>query len=445
LAANQPDLLYARQQMALSLGTHIIIACLGMAFPFLVVLAEWRGNRTGDAIYTTLARRWAKAMGVLFAVGAVSGTILSFEFGILWPHWMGRYGAVMGLPFAIEGFAFFLEAIFIGIYLYGWDRLPARVHQAVGIGIGVAGVASAFFVVAANGWMNDPNGFHLVAGKVVDVKPWAALFNSALWPEATHMILGAFIVAGCLVATPHAWALLRGRGTRYHRVGLALALTVAMIAAPAQIVVGDWAARHVALKQPTKLAAIEGVTHTTKGAALHIGGVYIDGEVKGAIRIPNGLSILAYGDPNATVQGLDAVPASDRPPVNVVRTSFQLMVAIGFALLGLGVWLGIAWRRRRALPSSRWFLRAAVLSGPAAVLALECGWVVTEVGRQPWIVYRVMRVRDAVSDASGLRYGYFLLIAVYTVLAIATFTVLRRLAQIPLPADAESTPSGGLT
>jgi cytochrome d ubiquinol oxidase subunit I len=445
LAANQPDLLYARQQMALSLGTHIIIACLGMAFPFLVVLAEWRGNRTGDAIYTTLARRWAKAMGVLFAVGAVSGTILSFEFGILWPHWMGRYGAVMGLPFAIEGFAFFLEAIFIGIYLYGWDRLPARVHQAVGIGIGVAGVASAFFVVAANGWMNDPTGFHLVAGKVVDVKPWAALFNSALWPEATHMILGAFIVAGCLVATPHAWALLRGRGTRYHRVGLALALTVAMIAAPAQIVVGDWAARHVALKQPTKLAAIEGVTHTTKGAALHIGGIYIDGEVKGAIRIPNGLSILAYGDPNATVQGLDAVPASDRPPVNVVRTSFQLMVAIGFALLGLGVWLGIAWRRRRALPRSRWFLRAAVLSGPAAVLALECGWVVTEVGRQPWIVYRVMRVRDAVSDASGLRYGYFLLIAVYTVLAIATFTVLRRLARIPLPADAESTPSGGLT
>jgi cytochrome d ubiquinol oxidase subunit I len=199
------------------------------------------------------------------------------------------------------------------------------------------------------------------------------------------------------------------------------------------------------LKQPTKLAAIEGVAHTTKGAALHIGGIYVDGEVKGAIRIPNGLSILAYGDPNATVQGLDAVPVSDRPPVNVVRTSFQLMVAIGFALLGLGAWLGIAWRRRRALPRSRWFLRAAVLSGPAAVLALECGWVVTEVGRQPWIVYRVMRVRDAVSDASGLRYGYFLLIAVYTVLAIATFTVLRRLARTPLPVDAGSTPGGGIT
>ena len=438
LRASQPDLFYARQQMALSLGTHIVIACLGMAFPFLVVIAEWRGNRTGDAVYTTLARRWAKAMGVLFAVGAVSGTILSFEFGILWPHWMGRFGSVMGLPFAIEGFAFFLEAIFIGIYLYGWDRLPARTHQGVGAAIGVAGVASAFFVVAANGWMNDPTGFHVVAGKVVDVKPWAALFNSTLWPEATHMILGAFIVAGCLVATPHAWALLRGRGSRYHRVGLALALTVAMIAVPVQLVVGDWAARHVAAKQPTKLAAIEGVTHTTKGAALHIGGIYIDGEVKGALRIPNLLSLLAYDDPHATVQGLDSVAAADRPPVNVVRTSFQLMVAIGFALLALGAWLGIAWKQRRQLPRSRWFLRAAVLAGPAAVLALESGWVVTEVGRQPWIVYHVMRVRDAVSDAPGLRYGYFLLIAVYAVLAIATLTVLRRLARIPMPAEPET-------
>jgi cytochrome d ubiquinol oxidase subunit I len=418
--------------MALSLGSHIIIASLGMAFPFIVVLAEWRGSRTGDPVYLMLARRWARAMGVLFAVGAVSGTILSFEFGILWPRWMGRFGAVMGLPFAIEGFAFFVEAIFIGIYLYGWDRLPPRVHQRVGIAIGVAGVASAFFVVAANGWMNDPTGFHVVNGKVVDVKPWAAMFNSALWPEATHMILAAFIVAGCLVATPHAWTLLRGRGSRYHRTGLALALTVAMVAAPVQIVVGDWAARHVAHKQPTKLAAIEGVTHTEHGAPLHIGGIYVDGQVKGAIRIPDLLSLLAYDDPHATVQGLDAVAAADRPPVNVVRTSFQLMVAIGFGLVALGVWLAFAWRRRHALPRSRWFLRAAVLAGPAAVLALECGWVVTEVGRQPWIVYHVMRTRDAVSDASGLRYGYFLLLVIYAGLAAATFTVLRRLARTPL-------------
>jgi cytochrome d ubiquinol oxidase subunit I len=426
LGVDQPDLFYARQQMAFSLGAHIILACIGMAMPFLVVFAEWRGQRTGDPVYTTLARRWAKAMGVLFAVGAVSGTILSFEFGILWPRWMGRFGDVMGLPFAVEGFAFFLEAIFIGIYLYGWDRLPPRVHLWTGIPIGIAGVASAFFVVAANGWMNDPTGFRIdAAGNVTHVQPWAAFFNSALWPEATHMILAAFIVAGCLVATPYAWAMLRGRRTRYHTVGLLVPFTVAMLAAPVQIVAGDWAARHVAVKQPVKLAAMEDLQRTRRGAPLHAG----------PFSIPKGLSILAFHDPNAVVTGLDSVPADERPPVTVVRYAFEAMVAIGTAMVGLGLWLLIAWRRRRAMPRSPWFLRAALLAGPAAVVALECGWVVTEVGRQPWIVYRVMRVRDAVTDAPNIRFGYFLLIAVYAVMATFAFIVLRRLARIPLPLD----------
>ncbi len=422
--------------MAFSLGAHIVLACVGMSVPFLVVFAEWRGQRTGDVVYATLARRWAKAMGVLFAVGAVSGTILSFEFGILWPHWMGRFGDVMGLPFAIEGFAFFLEAIFIGIYLYGWDRLPPRVHLWAGVPIGIAGVASAFFVVAANGWMNDPTGFTLDArGNVTHVDPWAALFNSALWPEAVHMILAAFIVGGCLVAMPYGWAMLKGRRSRYERVGLLLPLTVAMVAAPVQIVVGDWAARHVAVHQPAKLAAMEGLYATTKGAPIHIGGIYVDGKIVGGIRIPDGLSILAFHDPNAVVQGLAAVPAADRPPVNVVRIAFQLMVAIGTAMLGLGLWMLLAWRRRRDVPRSRWFLRAAVLAGPAAVLALECGWVTTEVGRQPWIVWHVMRVRDAVTDAPNIRFGYFLLVAVYACMGMFTLIVLRRLTKQPLPPE----------
>jgi len=431
-----PDLFYARQQMAFSLGAHIVLACIGMSVPFLVVLAEWKGQRTGDLVYATLARRWAKAMGVLFAVGAVSGTILSFEFGILWPRWMGRFGDVMGLPFAIEGFAFFLEAIFIGIYLYGWDRLPPRVHLWAGVPIGIAGVASAFFVVAANGWMNDPTGFSVDAsGNVTHVDPWAALFNSALWPEAVHMILAAFIVGGGLVAMPYAWAMLRGRRTRYERIGLLLPLTVALLAAPAQIVVGDWAARHVAEHQPTKLAAMEGLYETTKGASIHLGGVYVGHAVVGGIRVPDGLSILAFHDPHAVVQGLAAVPAADRPPVNVVRGAFQIMVAIGTALLGLGLWLLLVWRRRRTVPRSRWFLRAAVLVGPAAVIALECGWITTEVGRQPWIVWHVMRVRDAVTDAPNIRFGYFLLLIVYAVMAACTVIVLRRLMRAPLPAE----------
>ncbi len=433
---SQPDLFYARQQMAFSLGAHIVLACIGMAVPFFIVFAEWRAQKTGDLVYATLARRWAKAFGVVFAVGAVSGTILSFEFGILWPRWMGRFGDVMGLPFAIEGIAFFLEAIFLGIYLYGWERLPPLVHLWSGVPIGIAGVASAFFVVAANGWMNDPTGFRIDAqGQVTHVSPWGAFFNSALWPEAAHMILAAFIVGGCLLATPYAWAMLRGRRTRYERLGLLIPLTVAMIAAPVQIVVGDWAARHVAQHQPAKLAAMEGLYRTQSGAPIHLGGVYIDGEVKGGIRIPDGLSILAFHDPSATVIGLADIPAADRPPVAIVRASFQLMVGIGTAMLGLGLWLLLAWRRRHDAPTSRWFLRPAVLSGPAAVVALECGWVVTEVGRQPWIVWQVMRVRDAVTDAPNIRFGYFLLLAVYATMAAFTVLVLRRLARTPLPAE----------
>ncbi len=438
--AHATDLLYARQQMALSLGWHIVIACIGMAFPWLVVFVEWRGLKTGDEVYLALARRWSKVLAVLFAVGAVSGTILSFEFGILWPRWMGAYGDVMGLPFAIEGFAFFTEAIFVGIYLYGWDRLPPRVHLWSGVPIGIAGVASAFFVVAANGFMNTPSGFHLVDGKVVDVKPWAAMFNTSLWPEATHMILAAFIVTGFLIAMPSALALLRGRDDRYRRIGFLVPFAVACIAVPLQIVAGDWAARHVAVHQPVKLAAMEGLAHTERGAPLHIGGLYLDGKVRYAIEIPNGLSLLAFHHPHAVVTGLDSVPPDDRPPVGIVRNAFQVMVGLGTAMLGLGLWLLIAWRRRRGLPRSRWFYRLAIAAGPAAVVTLEAGWITTEVGRQPWIVYGVMRTRDAVSTASGLRYGYFLLLAVYTLLTITTVYVLRRM---PLPV-APGDPAGGL-
>jgi cytochrome d ubiquinol oxidase subunit I len=428
-AASAPDLLYARQQMALSLGWHIVIACIGMAFPFLAVFAEWRGQRTGDPVYTRLARSWSKALAVLFAIGAVSGTILSFEFGILWPRWMAAYGDVMGLPFAIEGFAFFTEAIFVGIYLYGWDRLPPRVHLWSGVPIGIAGLASAFFVVAANGFMNTPTGFKLVDGKVVSVHPWAALFNTSLWPEATHMILAAFIVTGFLVAMPHALALLRGSNDRYRRIGFLIPFVVACAVVPLQIVAGDWAARHVAVHQPVKLAAMEGLAKTERGAPIHIGGVYLDGHVRFGIEIPDALSFLAFHHTNAVVQGLESVPPDDRPPVNVVRFAFQTMVGIGTAMLGLGLWLLLAWRRRRDLPRSRWFYRLAIVAGPASVVALESGWITTEVGRQPWIVYGFMRTRDAVSTASGLRYGYFLLLIVYVALTIAAITVLRRLSR----------------
>jgi cytochrome bd ubiquinol oxidase subunit I len=423
----------ARSQMGFSLGWHIIVACLGVGMPGLVLFVEWRGQRTGDPSYRLLARRWAKALGVLFAVGAVSGTILSFEMGVLWSGLMDHYGAVIGLPFAIEGFAFFIEAIFLGIYLYGWDRLPSRTHLLSGLPIVVAGVASAFFVVSANAWMNNPQGFTVVDGRLVGVDPWAAMFNSATWPEATHMILAAFMVTGFLMASVYAAAMLRGRRDRYHRIGLLIPLVLGLVAAPVQIVVGDWAARFVASHQPAKLAAMEGLFRSGRHAPLSLGGYYSGDELHGALHIPDGLSLLVHLNPEGYVIGLDRISSDVRPPVAIVHLAFDTMVSIGFALLALGIWFGYCWWRRRELPRSRWFLRAVAVSGVAAVAALEAGWVTTEVGRQPWIVYQVLRVDDAVNPAPGLGWGLVAVLVVYTVLTVATVYVLRRLAGTPLP------------
>lgn len=434
LTGGAADLGAARAQMALSLGWHIVIACLGVGMPAITLLAEWRGHRTGDLAYRLLARRWARALGVLFAVGAVSGTILSFEMGVLWPGLMGVYGEVIGLPFSLEGIAFFVEAIFLGVYLYAWDRLPPAAHLLTGIPIVLAGVSSAFFVVASNAWMQQPTGFRTEGGRIVAVDPWAAMFNRATPPQTVHMILAAFMVAGFLMASVYAVAMLRGRRDRYHRIGLLLPLTVAAVVTPVQIGVGDWAAHFVAGYQPVKLAAMEGVFQTARGVPLHLGGIAIDGRMRYALEIPRGLSLLAHWNPDAEIAGLNGIPPADRPPVNVVHWAFQVMVGLGFALLLLAAWLALSWKRRRDLPRSPWFLRAAALSGVAAVLALESGWIVTEVGRQPWIVFRTLRTADAVNPAPGLVYGFALVAAVYVVLTVATVRVMRRLARdVPVP------------
>jgi cytochrome bd ubiquinol oxidase subunit I len=437
LASAADNLGAARAQMGLSLGWHIVFACLGVGFPGLILLAEWRGLH-GDADAMRLARKWAKVAGVLFAVGAVSGTVLSFEMGLLWPGLMGKFGAVIGLPFALEGFAFFIEAIFLGIYLYGWDRLSPRAHLASGIPIAIAGVASAFFVVTANSWMNDPQGFTLVNGQVVDAQPLVAMFNPATPVQTGHMILAAFMVTGFAVASVYAAALLRGRRNRYHRIGLLLPLIVATAITPAQIVVGDIAAREVADHQPVKLAAMEGLAHSEVGAGEHLGGIFIDGRLQYAIVIPHALAFLAKGDLNATVPGLDSVPAADRPEaVTLIHLAFDIMVGIGFLLLGLGAWILGTWVRRRRAPDSKWFLRGALVAGPAAAVAMECGWITTEVGRQPWIVYQVLRVSDAVNPAPGLYWGLVALAILYSLLTGATIFVLRRLARAPHETPAE--------
>ncbi|MCW2501550.1 MAG: cytochrome bd ubiquinol oxidase subunit [Frankiales bacterium] len=430
LAAVDPgNLLPARQQMAFSLAWHIPIACLGVGFPLLAVLAEWRGLRTGDPVYVQLARRWAKAMGVLFAVGAVSGTVLSFEMGALWPGLMEQYGAVYGFPFALEGFAFFIEAIFVGIYLYGFDRLSPRAHLLSGIPIVLAGVASVFFVVTANTFMQTPRGFRLENGKLVDARPWDAMFNPSTPPQTTHMILAAFMVSGFVVASVYAVAMLRGRRDRYTRVGLLLPLALGAVVSLPQVVVGDWAAKFVAGNQPTKLAAMEGVYETRDHVPLTLGGIEVDGELRYGLEIPNGLSLLIGYSPSTVVRGLNEVPPQDRPPVTITHLAFDAMVACGFALLGLSGWFALVWWRRRAPPRSRLFLGAVAASGLLAVIALEAGWTTTEVGRQPWIVYHQLRTADAVSAAPHLEYGLYIVLAVYAALTVATVVVLRVLAR----------------
>jgi cytochrome d ubiquinol oxidase subunit I len=443
VAGSPIDLVAARQQMAISLGWHIILACLGVGMPALTLFAEWRGLRTGDPAYRLLAHRWAEAMGVLFAVGAVSGTILSFEMGLLWPGMMSRYGQVIGLPFALEGIAFFIEAIFLGIYLYAWDRLAPRMHLLSGIPIVVAGVASAFFVVTANAWMNQPRGFDLTNGTVTAVDPWAAMFNPATPPQTTHMILAAFMVTGFVIASVYAVALLRGCRDRYHRLGFLVPFTAAAIISPVQIAVGDYAARFLATYQPTKLAAIEGVYHTGSRIPLTVGGIPVGEQLRYGLEIPDGLSLLVGYSPNTVITGLDRVPVADRPPVGIVHLSFDGMVGVGVALLLMGLWLGVSWWRRRDLPRSRWFLRVASVTGIAACCALEAGWVTTEVGRQPWIVWGQMRTADAVNPAPGLVTGLVAVLAVYVVMTIGTVYVLRRMVRYhrlaaPQEADARS-------
>ncbi len=425
----QEYLLEARQMQALSLGVHIPLVCFGIAFPAMVLFAEGLWLRTGDPAYKALAKRWSKVMLILFAIGVVTGTILSFELGLLWPEFMERWGEVFGLAFALEGFSFFVEAIFIAIYVYGWDRLSPRAHVLSGIPIVVSGFTGAAFVISVNGWMNNPSGFEVVGGEVTNVRPFEALFNSNVWHELIHMYLAGFLVAGFLVAGVYAFSALRGKRGTYYRAGLVIPLAFVALAAPAQIVVGDWAARTIAEEQPTKLAALEGLDETTEGAGLTVGGIYVDGKTYGGIEIPNLLSLLAFHDPNAEVQGLDAVPERDRPPVAIVRNAFQVMVSIGTFLAAVGAWfLWARWRHGR-LPGSVWFLRAVVAAGPLALVALIAGWITTEVGRQPWIVYELMRTEEAVTGADGIPVGYATLAVVYLLLSAVAFVLLRRIAR----------------
>ena len=420
--------------MAFTLGVHIILVPLGVAWAFMILVAEYKANKHGDEDARRLARRWSKVLAVTFAVGAVTGTVLTFEFGLLWPRFMGRFGDAFGIPFAIEGLFFFLEAIFLAIYIYGWDRLSPRAHFWSGVPIVLSGIGGTAAVIAANAWMNQPAGFTLnAAGKVVDVNPMKVIFNRAFPYETAHMLVAAYLVGGFMIASVYAVAMLRGRRDRYHRLGFLIAFTIAAVSAPLQMVVGDLVARAVFHDDPVKFAAIELVNTTGRNVPETLGG-YIDdqGKVHAGIKIPGAASLLSGYSTNTRIKGLTSVPARDRPTyaqVNTIHLAWDVMVGIGSALAALSLWFGFVWWRKRDLPKTPWFLRAAAVAGVASVVALEAGWVVTEVGRQPWIVHRTMRVTEGATTDPGVWITFVVIVVVYAAVATATVLVLRSMAR----------------
>jgi cytochrome bd ubiquinol oxidase subunit I len=424
-----PGLLPAREQMALSLGWHIVLASFGVAFPTMIFVVHRRGIVRNDPVALDLARRWAKVSAVLFAIGAVSGTVLSFEMGLLWPGLMGRFGDVLGLPFAFEGVSFFVEAIFLGIYLYGWDRLPPRRHLAMLVPMGGAGVFGTFCVVSVNAWMNDPTGFRIVDGKVTDVNPWRAMFNDLVWLQFAHMWVGAFMLVGFVVAGIYAAGLLRGRWDERHRLGFRVPFAFATASAVLQPFIGHILGLQVGARQPSKLAALELALTTDSPSPERLGGVVIDGHVRWALSIPRLGSLLAENSFSKPVQGMDTIPVQDRPPINITHLAFQSMVGIGTLLALVVVLYWVQHRRGRDLLDNRWFLRFAVVAGPLAVVALECGWVATEVGRQPWTVWQVLRTTDAASANAGLWWSYAGVLVIYLGMTVGAVVVLRSMAR----------------
>jgi cytochrome d ubiquinol oxidase subunit I len=442
-----PELLPARLQMAFTLGVHIILVPLGVVFPLMMLIANYIGLRRDDADAMLLAERWSKVAAVTFAVGAVTGTVLSFEMGLLWPGLFSRFGDVIGLAFALEGIFFFLEAIFISIYIMGWKRLSPWAHFWTGVPIPITGLAGAFTVVSANSWMNQPGGFTMdSAGNVTSVDVWSVIFNDAVAYEFAHMYGAAFVCAGFLVASVYAVGMLRGRHDRYHRMGFLIPFTIAAVAIPIQMAIGDTVARAIYNDQPIKFAALE--LNTTTGPdkpEIILGHLNADGDVEGGLEIPGLASWLS--DPSTgtstVVTGLDSVSPDDRPTVaatNTIHLAWDVMIGMGTLLLFLAVWFAFLWwRRRETLFEMKWFLRAAVLAPVAAYLALESGWIVTEVGRQPWVVYQILRTEDAVTDAGAAAVwtSFTVILILYAAIATATALILRGMARRWRTADLE--------
>lgn len=425
------EILSARALMGISLGFHIIYSTIGIGLPLMLMIAEGLSLRTGNELYHQLARRWIRPAGVLFAIGAVSGTILSFELGLLWPRFMAFSGPLIGLTFSMEGFAFFTEAIFLALYIYGEQRLSRRMLFFCTIVLTLASALSAVFVISANAWMNTPTGFRLVNGVLADVHPWQAFANPAWAHEAVHGTLAAYVATGFAVVGVYAAALLRGRNTDYNKCALTLALAVATVSLPLMLISGDWAAMTLAEQQKPKLAAMEALFTTTKGAPLIISGWPdpASGKVLYGIEIPKLLSVLAHRDPDALVEGLDAFPPGTTPDPRIVHPFFDLMVASFFIMLAAAVWFWWSRWNRRDVPMDKWLLRALLFASPFGMIALESGWLVTEFGRQPWIIQGHMRVAEGVTTQAGMGLVLFTFLVIYLTLTAGLLRLLVRPAS----------------
>lgn len=429
------DFIAARSQMALSLGFHIIFSCIGMVMPFFMAVSHYKWLKTNDEVYKNLTKAWSKGVAIFFATGAVSGTMLSFELGLLWPKFMDHAGPIFGMPFSLEGTAFFIEAIALGFFLYGWNKLNKWFHWFTGMVVGVSGLASGILVVAANAWMNSPAGFDFINGQYLNIDPIQAMFNKAWFSQALHMCLAAFTATGFAVAGVHALMILRDRNKEFHLKAFKIAAIFACIGALLQPLSGDISAKDVAKRQPAKLAAMEALYKTEKPAPLLIGGIVNekDKTVKGAIEIPGALSFLAHGDFKAEVKGLDQIPESEHPPVAITHYAFQIMVGIGTLLLLVSLIYFFILFKNKPLTEKRWLLKLFVIAIPLGYIALEAGWVVTEVGRQPWIIYGIMRTKDAVTPMPGIAYSFYIFSAIYVSLSIiVTFLLYRQIKMVPV-------------
>lgn len=422
---------YSRILTGLTLGFHIIFATIGVGVPVMIAIAEFLGIKRKDPHYILLARRWARGFVITVAVGVVTGTCIGFQLNLLWPSFMQIAGQAIALPLFMETFAFFFEAIFLGIYLYTWDRFRNPwVHFSLVIPVVIGASASAFFITVVNAFMNTPQGFKLSGRTIVDIDPLVAMFNPATPTKTAHVLTSAYMTSAFVLAAIAAFALLAGRNHVYYRKALRLTMVAGLAFSIMTAVVGDLSGKFLAEYQPEKLAAAEWHFETTANAPLVVGGVLTENnEIRYGLRLPYALSILAFGRPDAAVTGLNEFPEDERPPL-YIHYLFDAMVMIGSLLIVLCLgYLLFARKSRRATGRDvpRWLLRCIVWSGPLAMIAIECGWIFAEAGRQPWILRGYMKTVHGATTASNVDWMLLLFSLLYMVLGFTAWIVLRKL------------------